>query len=289
MSRLSDNLLGAGFMVAAMALFALEDMFLKAASVHMPVGQVLALFGLFGTIAFALLSVRRGEPVLHSSMLARGMILRAVFESSGRLFYTLAIALTPLSNASAILQATPLVVVAGAALLLDEKVGWRRWLAIWIGFAGVLMVLRPGMAGFDAAAVLAILGMLGFAGRDLATRTAPKGLSFAQIGFCGFSILVPTGLLLLAFTGGATMPDAASVGRLLAGTAFGVTAYSALTQAMRTGEVSLVTPFRYSRLIFGVGLGIVVFGERPDAMTYAGSAVILASGLYIMLRGRRRA
>ncbi|RYH08542.1 DMT family transporter [Tropicimonas sp. IMCC6043] len=289
MRNLSDNLVGAGFMVAAMAGFALEDMLLKSASAQMPVGQVIALFGLFGTIGFAALSLLRSEPVLHPAMLAPSMVLRAGFECCGRLFYTLAIALTPLSTASAILQATPLVVVAGAAMVFRERVGAGRWLAICAGFGGVLLILRPGATGFDATAVVAILGMAGFAGRDLATRAAPRSLSFAQIGLCGFSVLVPTGLLLLAVTGGAAVPATSAVLSLLAGTGFGIAAYSALTQAMRVGEVSAVTPFRYTRLIFGVGLGIAVFGERPGIMTWGGAAIILASGLYIMLRRPARA
>lgn len=275
-------------MTAAMAGFALEDMFVKTAAGHMPVGQVLVLFGLLGTGVFSVLAWRRGEALFHPAMLSRAMLLRAGFESGGRLFYTLAIALTPLSNASAIMQATPLVVVAGAALFLGERVGWRRWLAIWVGFAGVLMILRPGMAGFDAASGLAVLGTLGFAGRDLATRVAPRVLSNAQLGICGFSVLVPVGLILLAGSGGGALPPPEGGAALVLGAAFGLAAYAALTQAMRLGEVSVVTPFRYTRLLFGVGLGMIVLGERPDAMTWAGAAVILLSGFYIMARQRRR-
>lgn len=283
---LSDNVIGAGFMVAAMVGFSLEDMFLKAGSSYMPVGQVLALHGLVGVIFFAFLARARGEAVLHRQMLSPSMALRALFESSGRLFYTIAIAYTALSNASAIMQATPLVVVAGAALFLGEKVGWRRWLAIWIGFIGVLMILRPGAAAFDWASALAVLGMLGFAGRDLATRIAPRGLSNAQIGICGYSILVPTGLALLLFDGAPVVPGLEASVMVLGAAIFGVAAYVALTEAMRTGEVSFVTPFRYSRILFGVGLGMIVFAERPDAMTYAGALVVLLSGLYIMARQR---
>ncbi|WP_438938402.1 DMT family transporter [Aliiruegeria sabulilitoris] len=293
MSRLdvrpvSDNLVGAAFMVAAMAGFAFEDMFLKRATAELPVGQALAIFGLLGTIYFSARALSRGEPVLHPLMVSRPMLLRALFEGSARMFYTLAIAVTALSNATAIMQATPIVVVAGAALFMHEQVGWRRWLAIWIGFGGVLLILRPGAEGFDAASILVFLGMLGFAGRDLATRAAPLGLSNAQLGICGFSVLIPVGLLLLAVTGGAVMPSPGAFGNLLCGSAFGLAAYSALTQAMRTGEVSVVTPFRYSRLLFGVALGMLFFGERPDLATYIGSAIILASGLFIMFRQGRR-
>ncbi len=286
--RTSENLRGALFMVAAMAGFGLEDMFLKSAAAFLPVGEIVILFGLGGLVFFSGLAMYRGEPVLHPSMLAPSMLFRAMFESVGRIFYTLSIAVIPLSNASAILQATPLVVVAAAALLLGESVSWRRWAAILLGFAGVLMILRPGLSGFAPGSILAILGMLGFAGRDLATRMSPVALSYAQLGICGFAVLVPTGAIALAVTGGAVVPDLAALVRVGAGVLVGVGAYSALTMAMRTGEVSVVTPFRYSRLLFGVLLGMLIFGERPDAMTLSGSAVILAAGLYIML-GRSRA
>ncbi|MFV0358449.1 DMT family transporter [Tropicimonas sp.] len=285
----AGNLRGAGFMVLAMAGFALEDMFLKSAAGHMPVGQVLALFGAFGTLGFLLMARLRGEPLLVPEMTGCGMLRRAVFESGARLFYLLAIALMPLTNASAILQATPLVVVAGAALVFGERVGFARWAAIWAGFAGVLLILRPGTEGFDRAAVFAVLGTLGFAARDLATRAAPRGLSTAQIGICGLSVLVPTGLAVLAITGGAVLPQPAGLALVGAGSLIGVAAYAFLTAAMRTGEVSVVTPFRYTRLLFGVMLGMLVFAERPDAATLAGSAIVLAAGLYILLTRRRPA
>ncbi|WP_255415622.1 DMT family transporter [Tropicimonas sp. IMCC34043] len=284
---LSDNLRGAAFMVAAMAGFALEDMSLKGAAQSLPVGQVMMLFGLGGTLAFALLARQKGEPLLHPDMVAPRMLLRMVAESTGRLFYTLAIALTPLVSASAILQATPLVVVAGAALLFGETVGWRRWAAILAGLAGVLLILRPGLSGFEPASVLALLGMLGFAGRDLATRAAPKRLSNAQLGLCGFAVIAPTGALLLVVMGARPVWNVAAFGMVGAGVLVGVAAYSLLTAAMRCGEVSVVTPFRYTRLLFGIALGILVFGERPDAAMLAGSAIVLAAGLYTLLRDRR--
>jgi len=282
-----DNLRGSLWMVAAMAGFAVEDMFLKSAAASLPVGQILMIFGAGGMLGFALLAARRGERILHPAILSPAILIRCVFEVAGRLFYTLAIALTPLSSASAILQATPLVVVMGAALIFGERVGWRRWTAIAVGFAGVLIILRPGLDGFTPLSLLAVLGMLGFAGRDLATRAAPPVLSNLQLGVYGFAMMVPTGAALLAFSGGAALPSALTAGQLAAATVIGVLAYYALTTAMRTGEVSVVTPFRYTRLVFALILGATVFGEQPDAATLLGSAVIVTSGIYTLLRSRR--
>lgn len=281
------NLRGSLLMVAAMAGFSVEDMFLKAAALTVPVGEILMLFGTGGMICFAVLAKRRGERVLHPAILSPAILVRAVFEVAGRLFYTLALAYNTLSSTSAILQATPLVVVAGAALIFGERVGWRRWTAIAIGFAGVLIILRPGLEGFQLASLLALAGMLGFAGRDLATRAAPPVLSNLQLGVYGFAMMVPTGAALLAVSGGAVLPSASATAMLLAATLVGVAAYYALTAAMRIGEVSVVTPFRYTRLVFALILAVLIFGESPDGLTLVGSAVIVVSGIYTLLRSRR--
>jgi drug/metabolite transporter (DMT)-like permease len=287
LAPLSPNLRGSLLMTLSMAAFAVEDMSVKAAAEHLPVGEVAALFGLIGLVFFAVLAVAQGEAPLPRAFLGRTMIVRSVFEVAGRLFYALALALIPLSAASAILQATPLVVVAGAALVFGETVGWRRWTAVAIGFAGVLMILRPGLAGFDALALFAVAGTLGFAFRDLATRAAPKVLSNAQLGVAGFAMLTIAGLIILGVTGGAAWPDRAGLGFIVVAAVFGVLAYGALTAAMRTGEVSVVTPFRYTRLVFALVLAFVAFDERPDAMMFAGCAVIVGSGLYTLVRARR--
>lgn len=286
-SSRSDNLRGSLWMVTAMAGFAVEDMFLKAATAHVPLGQALLIFGLTGAAFFAVLAKRAGETLLHPALLSRPLLIRSGFEVAGRLFYSLAVALTPLSTASAILQATPLMVVAGAALLFGEKVGWRRWTAITVGFLGVLLILRPGVEGFTLLSLVTVAGMIGFAGRDLATRAAPPALSNRQLGMIGMAMLAVAGAVILTVTGGARLPDPTATALLVAMTACGIFAYNALTIAMRTGEVSVVTPFRYTRLVFAMVFGILVFHERPDALTLAGSALIVASGLYTLTRSRR--
>lgn len=283
----AGNLRGSLFMVAAMAGFAIEDMFLKSAARHMPVGEVITLFGLGGMLAFILLARRQGEPAFSAAMLSRPMLVRSGFEVTGRLFYSLAIALTPLSIASAILQATPLVVVAGAAVLFGETVGLRRWLAIIAGFVGVMLIIRPGLAGFDVLSLLTVIGLIGFAGRDLATRAAPPALSNMQLGVAGFAMLTLAGVIILLVNGEYRMPDATGLGLTLCATLFGVVAYNALTTAMRTGEVSAVTPFRYTRLLFALILGATIFGERPDALTLLGSVIVVASGIYVLTQNRR--
>lgn len=283
------NLRGAAFMVLSMAGFAVEDSLLKVAAASLPPGQILITFGVLGTAVFALLSILAHEAPLTRAMLTRPLVLRSLSEVTGRLFFMLAIALTPLSTASAILQATPLVVMTGAALLFGERIGPRRWLAVAFGFAGVLLVLRPGTQGFGPLSLLAVVAMLGFAGRDLATRAAPVSMSFRQLGVLGFSMLIVAGLIALPFGGPMTAPDAATWIGLLAAAAAGVCAYTFLTFAMRTGQVGAVTPFRYTRLIFAMIAGIAVFGETPDRWTIVGSAAIILAGIAALRLSRQPA
>jgi len=282
---LTENQRGALFMTASMAGFAVEDVFVKAAAQSLPLGQVLLTIGLAGMLIFATMAVHRGEALLPSAFLSRAMLVRSAFEVTGRLFYGLAITLTALSTTSAILQATPLVVVAGAALVFGERVGWQRWLAVLVGFVGVMVILRPG-ADFAALSLLAVVGLLGFAGRDLATRAAPKGLSNRQLGTLGFAMLAVAGAILLAVSGGAVLPDGQGLALLAGGAVFGMLGYHALTFAMRTGEVGAVTPFRYTRLIFAMILATVLFGERPDALTWIGAALVVGSGIFTLTRRR---
>lgn len=282
--RMTETLQGSFWMVVAMAAFAVEDMFIKSAARDLPVGQILILFGLGGMVIFAALARAKGLSPWHPGFRTRAMAVRSVAEVTGRLFFTLAIALTPISSASAILQATPLVVAAGAVLVFGETVGWRRWLAIGVGFCGVLLILRPGVSGFEPSSLLAVVGMIGFAARDLATRAAPKDMDNSQLGFLGFGMLVVAGCIALAWTGGVVLPSVGTSVELLAATLVGVLAYNALSAAMRQGEISVVAPFRYTRLVFAMIIGVLVFGETPDFWTLLGSFVVVASGVFTLLR-----
>ncbi len=282
-----ENLRGIIWMIAAMAGFALEDTFVKLASDTLPLGPIIAVFGLGGFLFFAGLARARGQPLVTAETVSRPIVLRAVFEIIGRTGYFLGITLTPLSNASSILQASPLFVTLGAALVFGEHVGWRRWAAIFAGFLGVLIVLRPGLEGFTAASLFTLVGTLGFAARDLGTRAAPKSLSNIQLAAYGFAVLIPTGLVMSVFTGPLAVPDARSAVFVGAAIVCGIAGYYSITAAMRVGEVGVVTPFRYTRLLFALILGFAVFGERPDAFTLIGGAIVVASGLYTILREAR--
>ena len=282
-----ENLRAIALMVLSMAGFAIEDMLIKIIALEMPTGQFLILIGAGGALIFTAMSRRQGQAVLSADFLRPSIIIRNLGEVIGTLGFVTALVLTPLSSASAILQATPLAVTLGAALFLGEAVGWRRWSAILIGFCGVIAVIRPGLDGFEPASLFAVLGVIGLATRDVATRAAPARISSAVLSAHGFAMLVPAGALLLCISGGATAPSALGYGLLLAALAIGVSAYYALTVAMRLGDVAVVTPFRYVRLVFALAIGVTVFNEQPDAWTLIGAAIIILSGLYTFFRERQ--
>ena len=282
------NLIGSLWMVVAMAAFAVEDVFVKAIADVLPVAQILIIFGVGGAVLFACLATFRRERLFTAAVVSIPMRLRVVFEILGRLFYVLAITLTPLSSATVILQATPIVVVAGAALIFREKVGPRRWAAIFLGLVGVVVIIRPGSDSFSMLSVLAILGMLGFAGRDLASRAAPSSLSTSILGLYGFLAVVLAGALFSTWEAAPFIyPDVETSLYLLAAVLSGVVAYSSLMKAMRTGEVSAVTPFRYSRLLFGIAFGVLLFDEQLSSSMLIGCGLIVVSGLFILWRGKQ--
>ena len=272
-------------MIFAMAAFAIEDVYIKAVASEMPVSQVLVLFGLGGAMVFLSVSILRGESILNVAVLSGPMLLRLVFEVTGRLFFTLAIALSSLSSATVILQATPLFVVAGAAIFFSEKVSFKHWLAIVVGLLGVVVIVQPGAGGFTPMSLLAVVGMLGFAGRDLASRAAPVSLSTSVLGFYGFLAIVLAGVLYRLKDASAFLTVTAEHGFILCGAVFsGVAAYACLMKAMRTGAVAAVTPFRYTRLIFGVACGVLLFNEQLTINVIAGCCLIVMSGLFIITR-----
>ena len=272
-----------------MAAFAIEDAFLKTVTKQLPVGQVLMMFGAAGLCVFALMARRAGASIFQAQVLTKNMLLRAVFEFFGRLFYVLAIALTPMSSATAILQSAPLFVVLGARIFLREKVDAKTWIAIFLGLFGVLIILRPSAADFSLLSLLALIGTLGFVGRDLFSRTAPSSLTKEVLGFYGFTTMMIAGACYAVWDGKPFVSLQVHQFLMLAAALLaGVFAYTALMTAMRTGSIAAVTPYRYSRLLFGISIGVIVFGEQLDAPMLLGCAIVIGAGLFIGWQNQRR-
>ncbi|WP_392337325.1 DMT family transporter [Loktanella salsilacus] len=285
-----DNLRGSILMVLAMLGFALEDMFMKQMANALPTGQILAMLGFGGGLIFAIVCWVQGQTLLARDVLHPMVLLRNFGEVFGTVGYVSAVILTPISSASAIFQATPLFVTLGAALFLQESVGWRRWVAIAVGFCGVLLIIRPGLDSFQPASLFAVQGVIFLGIRDLATRRIPRSISSMRLSTYAFAVIVPTGLVLMAVMGDSfAVPSGTDSWRIAGSIAAGVLGYYALVTATRLGDMSHIAPFRYSRLVFALIVGTTVFGERPDLATLIGAAIIVGSGTYAAIReGQRR-
>lgn len=283
-----DNFRASLLMAGSMGLFALEDAVIKRASAELGVGQILWMLGAAGFLVLAAIARWRGVAVLTRRLAAPAVLIRNFAELFGTIGFVTALSLIPISTASVILQASPLVVTMGAALVFGERVGWRRWTAILVGLAGVIVILRPGLAGFDANALWAVLGVVGLSLRDLSTRRVPAEVTTLQLSAWAFAAVGLAGLL-LSFGPGATVavPSPRTAAELAFGLGFGLVAYAALTVAVRIGDLSVVAPFRYTRIVFALALGFLLFAERPDGPMLVGAALIVGSGLYTLLREAR--
>lgn len=283
-----DNLRGSLFMILAMALFAIEDMLIKQMSVSLPTGQIIAVIGAGGIAAFVALAWARSEALWTPLLWHPTVWARAGCELVGTLGYVTALSLIDISLASAILQSVPLLVTLGAALFLGETVGWRRWTAIGVGLIGVMLIIQPGLDGFEMASLFAVQGAIFLALRDLVTRTAPAGVTSAHFSVSAFAALVIAGVALMVFRDQAyVVPDALNWGRLAAAVVIGVLAYLAIITGSRTGEVAVVAPFRYSRIVFALIVGYLVFDESPNALMLIGTVIVVGSGLYSLIRKAR--
>ncbi|WP_439509126.1 DMT family transporter [Yoonia sp.] len=283
-----ENLRGAAFMVLAMFSFALLDTTIKILSQSMSVGQALALISI-GILALLLgWSLVQGIPLWQTDYRNPRVILRSLCEVVGTCLISLALSLVPLTTVSAVIQATPLVVAMGAGLFLGQAIGWRRWIAIIVGFGGVLLIIRPGLEGFNPATLLAVAGMLALASRDLLTRALHVTLSGVQLGIHAFAFVLPASLVLMIAPGEPLVqPDAGTWALVLAGVFIGVMSYLSIIAATRFGNAGVISSFRYSRMIFALAIGFVVLGERPDAATLVGAAIIITSGIFTLWREAR--
>ena len=293
-SHLPDILRAIILMVVGMFFFMTGDTFLKLASGHLPLGMVVLFLGIGMTAFFAVMMAKAQDPIFCLSYVTWPMAMRCLGEAIGIIGVIIAVAFSPLSTVTAIMQSLPLVLTLMGALFLKEKVGPHRIAALIIGLIGVLIIIRPGLEGFDAFASVTLIGVLGMAIRDFGTRLMPKEISTVALSFWGSVAIIITGLGMMTwqqewhqFTeiGLYEIGLGYSFGLIIA-TAFGTLAVST---AMRLGDVSAISPFRYIRVVFGIATGIVVFGEQVDLSTYIGSAIVVGAGLYGWVREQKLA
>lgn len=284
----TDNARGALLMMLGMAAFVINDTFMKLTLGEIPLFQALFLRGLGTSVFFAILAWRMGALSFDMPARDRRMLALRVFaEAMSAWTFIYALAHMPLANLTAILQALPLTITMAGAIFLGEKVGWRRWLAIAVGFAGVMLIVRPGTEGFDRFSVIALVAVAFVTLRDIATRRMSRAVPSMTAAFA-----TAIGVTIFAGVGALTVDWAPMTGAIWAWIGamvlFIAAGYILSISAVRVGELGFVTPFRYTSLVWALALGFFVFGDWPDGMTMAGAALVVATGLFTFYRERVR-
>jgi drug/metabolite transporter (DMT)-like permease len=221
-------------------------------------------------------------------LLARPVALRVVGEIGGTVTFLAAMTHLPLANVSAIFQSLPLAITLGAAVIFGEPVGWRRWLAIAAGFIGVLVIVRPGVEGFNQFSVLALISVAFCSVRDLATKRISTDIPALFVTLLTALAITIVGAVLMVPLGGWTPLSHHALGLLGLAAVLVLIGYQCVILALRAGDISAVAPFRYSQLIWAMLLGYLVFGDVPDVAMVIGASVIVFSGLYAFHRERVR-
>ena len=284
---MTDNLRGAALMAASMAAFTLNDALIKLVAETIPLFQMVFLRGVSATLLVALLAWRMGAFARPIPRADRGLVaLRIVAEVCIFIPFIIALTHMPLANVTAILQAVPLTITLAGALFLGEAVGWRRWAAILVGFAGVLLIVRPGGEGFNVYALLALAAVAGITLRDVVTRKLSADVPSLQIAVWTALAICLLGLFGSFFRPWAPVSGVQAV-QIIGASVFILGGYLFSIMVMRVGEIGFVAPFRYTALIWGLMLGWAVFGEWPDGLTLLGSAIVVGTGIYTLWRERQ--
>lgn len=288
MTNLSQNMRGAIFMTLAMLAFTLNDSMIKLTDGEVGLYQAIFLRGILATAVMGFITWKTGGFNNLPTFADRPLLWRTVGELLGTIFFLTALFNMPLANAAAILQAMPLVVTLAASIIFREAVGWRRYSAIAVGLVGVLIIIRPGGDGFNIYSLSVLAAVFCLVLRDLATRRINRAVPASFISFFSSAAVMIMGGIGTLFVDWQPV-SAANVLQLSGSAIFLLSAYFFSIQAMRFGDVSFTSPFRYTALIWAGILGFVFFADIPDVPMIIGSLIVVASGLFTLYREHKLA
>jgi drug/metabolite transporter (DMT)-like permease len=282
-----ENVRGIVTLSACNLLFLVNDTLIKLASEELPLSEILFFRGLMATILILPMVVMSGAHKEIVLLRNWPVFWRTVAEIVAAATYLLALFHIPIANANTIAQVVPLMVTAAGAIFFGEVVGARRWSAIVVGFIGVIIVVRPGLEGFNAYGLLAVAAAFFITLRDITTRMMPRGLSAILVALVtGAAVGLSAPLLGLLLGETWVIPSASGLGLIFAAVFFLIGGYVTAVDFMRHGDISVVAPFRYTVIIWAIIIGFIVWGEVPDWPMLIGTAVIAASGIYTFRRER---
>lgn len=271
------------------ALLAVNDTFAKLTVAVLPTGQFMVIRGLLATgLIFLVLLATRQLALLRLGTW-RGMAIYAVCMVGSTHLFLRSLQAMPLGDATAITFAAPILTTAAAALLLGEKVGWRRWSAVSVGFLGMVVLLWPSGQGYSLAVAMMPLAVAVLVSvRDIVSRRLSVANASIAILFWNTLAVTLSGPLAAPFEGPWVMPGTAELLYML-GAAFTIaSAQYLIVESYRLAELSLIMPFRYVSLLFAALAGYLVWAEVPTWNVATGALIICCSGLFILQRERKR-
>lgn len=287
MVAMTDNVKGAALMMASMACFVTNDAAMKALSDELPLAQAVALRSL-ATCALMVILMQAMGMAKHtlSRRDSRLIWVRNAMEVGTAYFFITALFNMPLANATAIMLVLPLTVTLAGAVFLGQPVGWRRLVAIGVGLVGVLLIVRPGVEGFNIYSLYVLIAVVMVTARDILSRKLSRDVPTLLVAFRNaISVFVAFAVMSLFVDWQPVSPKAAMQLGLASLVIIG--GYSCAVAAMRVGEVAAIAPFRYSSLIWSLLLGLVYFGEWPDGVTLIGACIVVVTGVYTFWRERQ--
>lgn len=285
---ISDNMRGVLYMNVAMLAFTVNDSFMKAITQDVPLFQAIFVRGGLTVAVLALIAAMTsgGLNIATKGRDASVLTIRTIAEVGGTVFFLQALVHMPLANLSAIMQSLPLVVPLTAAVVFGDKIGWRRLLAIGIGFAGVLLIIKPGTTGFDIWSMFGLGSVACVVVRDLATRELSRDVPSVAVALWAAIAVTVMGAAGVAVQGWQPITSY-QVLMLTGASAALIVGYMFIVMVMRVGDIGFVAPFRYMALLWAILFGWVLFGSLPDGWTMLGAAIVVATGIYTLWRERK--
>lgn len=283
MPAITANQRGIIAIVACMASYTINDVLVKGILRSYPAGEVIFVRGLMCCLLIGGFALAFGHGAQFRMITSKRLMARSVFDGLSTAGFIAALAHMQLANLSAVLQVAPLIIVALSVLIYGEVVGWRRWTAIGVGFAGALLVVKPIPSAFDIWAVVGAASAVAAALREMMTRRIDQNVPTLVIAFWGAIGITLFGALFYPIEQWREFSLHDLMLLFVAAIFVGLAIYL-LALGFRGVDLSVVAPFRYSYILTSTLGGFLVFGEWPDGWSTVGAVLIVASGIYALHR-----
>jgi drug/metabolite transporter (DMT)-like permease len=283
----TENRRGILYMVTGMAALVVNDSAVKYVGQSVGVAQMIFVRGVMAIVMLGAVARAVGATARLHTLADRTVATRVVLDCLTTFLFIVSLMHLPIGNATAINLGSPLIMALLAVFLLGEHPGFRRWLAIGAGFAGIVLVIQPRLEGFNAWSLMCLAATLFQSVRDLLTRRIPSEVPTILIALATVSFITLIAGSITLILGWQPIGRSEILLLAIAAVLLAV-GYWLIINSMRHGEITVVAPFRYSGLLVALLTGFIVWGEVPTAIAWGGIALLLAAGVYLLHEERRR-